>query len=99
MISGWERSPFDLRRRREDASSGDIRQVVVPSDMAATLRTLLLLDTTAERIVFRARASAEGIVLDADEDDLDELTEHLAAESNLEHDRRRQKRLDRASRC
>ena len=50
--------------------------------MAATLRTLLLLDTTAERIVFRARASAEGIVLDADEDDLDELTEHLAAESN-----------------
>jgi len=96
VISGWERSPFDLRRRRADPSSGDLLEVVVPSDVAATLRTLLLLDTTAERIVFQARASAEGIVLAADEDDLDELTEHLAAESNHEHDWRRQKRLDRA---
>ncbi len=64
--------------------------------MAATLRTLLLFDTTSERIVFQARASTEGIVLAADEDDLDELTNHLAAESNHEHDRRRRKRLDQA---
>jgi len=95
VISGWERTPFDLRRR-EDPSSGDTLEVVLPSDVAATLRTLLLLDITAERIVFQARASTEGIVLTADEVDLDELTDHLAAESNHEHDRRRQKRLDRA---
>ena len=96
VISGWERSPFDLRRRREDPSSGDTLEVVVPSDVAATLRTLLLLDTTSERIVFQARASTEGIVLAADEDDLDELTNPVAAESNHEHDRRRRKRLDQA---
>ena len=93
VISGWERTPFDLRRRREDSTSGDILEVVVPSEVAATLRTLLLLDPTAERIVLQARATEEGIVLTADED---ELANHVAAESNHEHDRRRQKRLDRA---
>lgn len=94
VISGWERSPFDLRHHRDDA--GDTLEVVIPPDVAATLRTLLLLDTTGEQIVFRARPSAEGIVLAADEDDLDELTGYVAAEANHEHDRRRQKRLDQA---
>jgi len=96
VISGWERSPFDLRRRREDPSSGDTLAIVIPSEVAATLRTLLLLDTTTERIVFQARASTEGIVLVTDGDDLDELTGYIAAEANHEHDRLRQKRLDRA---
>ncbi len=96
VISGWERSPFDLRRRREDPSSGDTLAIAIPSEVAATLRTLLLLDTTTERIVFQARASTEGIVLVTDGDDLDELTGYIAAEANHEHDRRRQKRLDRA---
>ena len=96
MISGWERSPFDLRRRRQDPVPGDALDVVIPSDVAATLRTLMLLDPVAERIVFRARATSEGVVLAADEDDLDELTDCVAAEANHEHDRRRQKRLDQA---
>jgi len=56
----------------------------------------MLLDTTAERIVFRSRASSEGIVLAADEGDLDELIDSFAAEANHEHDRRRRKRLDHA---
>jgi len=96
VISGWERSPFDLRRRSTEPIPGDTLQAVIPSDVAATLRSLLLLDTTAERIVFRSRASSEGIVLAADEDDLDELIDSVAAEANHEHDRRRRKRLDHA---
>ncbi len=61
--------------------------------MAATLRDLTLLDTDGERLVFRARASDEGIVVPATEEDLDELIGFVAAEAN-ETNCRRQRRLD-----
>lgn len=96
VISGWERSPFGLRRRSTEPIRSHAIQIVIPSDVAATLRSLLLLDTNAERIVFRTQASGEGLVLAADEDDLDELIDSVAAEANHEHDRRRRKRLDQA---
>jgi len=96
VISGWERSPFDLRRRSTEPIPGDALQAVIPPDVAATLRSLLLLDTTAERIVFRAQRLERGIVLAADKNDLDDLIDSVAAEANHEHDRRRRKRLDHA---
>lgn len=96
VISGWKRSPFDLRRRSTEPIPGYTLQAVIPSDVAATLRSLMLLDTTAERIVFRSRTSSEGIVLAAAEDDLDELIDSVAAEANHELDPRRRKRLDHA---
>ena len=96
VISGWERSPFDLRRRSTEPISGDAIHAVIPSDVASTLRSLMLLDTPAERIVFCARVSSEGVILAADEADLDELIDSVAAEANHEHDRRRRKRLDHA---
>ena len=67
--------------------------VTISAEVAATLRSLRLLDSTSRRIVFRACATERGIVLAADEDDLDELAGFIAAEANHEPDRRRQKRL------
>ena len=66
--------------------------------MAATLRGLLLVDTTGERLVFRARLAddGEGVVLAAGDDDIEELLGYVAAEANHENDRRRQRRLDQA---
>ena len=96
MVSGWERSPFDLRRRGPTLVSAPTIHVIVPPEVAATLRALRLVDTAGERLVFRARLTDEGVVLAGDEDDLDELLGHIAAEANHETDRRRQKRLDQA---
>jgi hypothetical protein len=96
VISGWERSPYDLRLRHPRPSSADARRVVIPADTAATLRELQLLESDAERFVFRAEASEEGIVLVGDDDDLDELMGCVAAEAHHEDDRRRQRRLDDA---
>ena len=52
VISGWEQSPYDLRLRHpRPASTGD-RRVMIPAEVAATLRSLLLLDPESERLVF-----------------------------------------------
>jgi hypothetical protein len=96
VISGWERSPYDLRPRHPRQRSADARRVAIPADVAGTLRALQLLDSDTERLVFRARASDDGIVLVGDDDDLDELIGYVAAEANHEDDRRRQRRLDHA---
>jgi hypothetical protein len=96
VISGWERSPFDLRPRRPTLVPAPTVHVTVTPEVAATLRALLLLDTASARLVFRARRTDEGVRLACDEDELEELLGYLAAEANLETDRRRQKRLDQA---
>jgi hypothetical protein len=95
VISGWEGSPYDLRRRRPQAL-GTVRDVAVTDEVAAALRELSLLDADSERLVYSIRASGNNLLLTADEDDLDELVDSLAAEANHEPDRRRQKRLDAA---
>lgn len=94
VISGWEDSYFDLRTPRAMPSSEVVPGVVITDAVAATLRDLRLLDSDCERLVFQARISSEGIVLPADEEDLDELIGFVAAEANHETSRRRQKRLD-----
>lgn len=94
VISGWESSPYDLHRPgSEPARLADV-QVLIPDEVAATLRRLDLLDTDCERLVFRARATSEGIVLDTNAEDLDELIGYVAANANHEENRRRQKRMD-----
>jgi hypothetical protein len=60
VISGWEESPFDLRSRRVDSAHSQVIQVVVDPDVAATLRSLMLMDTISERLVFHARPSEGG---------------------------------------
>jgi hypothetical protein len=96
VISGWERSPDDPRPQHPRQRSADAQHVVIPGDVAATLRALRLLDSDTERFVFRAQASGDGIVLVGDDDDLDELAGYMAAEANHEDNRRRQRRLDHA---
>ncbi len=96
VISGWESSPFDLRRRRPELVSPPTVEVLVTPEVAATLRGLRLVDRAGERLVFRARHTDEGVVLAGDDDDFEELLGYVAAEANHETDRRRQKRLDTA---
>lgn len=96
VISGWERSPFDLRAFGALRALAEVRHVVVPADVAAALRSLMFVDTDAERLVFRATVTDEGVVLTGDDDECDELIGYVAAEANHEPDRRRQKRLDAA---
>jgi hypothetical protein len=95
MISNWEGSAFDLRRRRPILAAA-AREIVLPDEVAAALRELQLLDTDCERLVFRIRARSDHAILAATDDDLDELIGFVAAEANNEPGRRRQQRLDAA---
>lgn len=95
IISNWEDSPFDLRRRRFTLA-GAVNEIVIPDEVPAALRELRLLDTDCERLVFAIRAHNDGAILAATEDDLDELIGFVAAEANHEPNRRRQQRLDAA---
>ena len=51
IISNWEDSPFDLRRRRL-ALVGCVNQIVIADEVAVALRELRLLDPDCERLVF-----------------------------------------------
>jgi hypothetical protein len=93
VISNWEDSPFDLRRRGLTVAE-TTSDIVIANETAAALRDLQLLDPDCERLVFRVRAQHQGAVLSATDEDLDELIEAVAAEANHEPNRRRQQRLD-----
>jgi hypothetical protein len=95
VISNWEDSPSDLRRRRL-TPAGAVHQIVIPNEVAAALRELRLLDTDCERLVFGIRADNDHAILTATDDGLDELLGSVAAEANHESNRRRQKQLDAA---
>lgn len=95
FISNWFDSPVDLRRRRLTLA-GPTHEILIPAEIAATLRDLRLLDTDCERVVFRIRPTDAGALLSATDDELDELIGSVAAEANLESDRRRRQRLDLA---
>lgn len=95
VISNWEDSPFDLRRRQLTLAEA-VNEVVIPDEVAAALRGLQLLDTDCERLVFRIRARNDGAILAATDDELDELIGFVAAEANHESSRHRQQRLDAA---
>lgn len=98
VISGWEHSAFDLRAdTREPQGSSEDRVVLrLRAEVAATLRTLTLIDTATERLVFTATVGDGHVELRGTDDDFDELADHVAAEANHTVDRRRRKRLDTA---
>ena len=96
VISNWEDSLFDLRRRQLTLAE-PVHEIVIAAEVAATLRESAVsrhrLRTTA---VFAIRAHNDGAILAATDDDLDELIGSVAAEANHEPNRRRQQRLDAA---
>jgi hypothetical protein len=95
VISNWEDSAFDLRRRQLTLAEA-ASEIVIPDQIAAALRGLQLLDTDCERLVFRIRVHNGHAILAATGDDLDELIGFVAAEANHEPSRRHQQRLDAA---
>ena len=95
MISNWEDTPFDLRRRRPTLA-GAVNEIVISDEVAAALREVRLLDPDCERLVFAMRAHNDGALLAGTDDDLDELIGMVAAEANHEPNRRRQRRLEAA---
>jgi hypothetical protein len=95
VISNWEDSPFDLRRRGLTVAEAT-SDIVITNEVAAALRDLQMLDPDCERLVFRIRAQHAGAVLSATDDDLEELIGSVAAEANHEPNWRRQQRLDAA---
>ena len=96
VISNWEDSPFDLRRRRLTVV-GAVSEIVIPDEVTAALRERHLLGTDCERLVFGIRVREDGrVVLAATDGDLYALIDSLAAEPNHETSRRRQRRLDAA---
>ena len=94
-ISGWERSPFDLRPTAVHHRTDGHRALISP-EVAATLRTLTLLDIDGQRFVFRAHVASDGVVLDGTDADFGELLGCVAAEADREPGRRRRQRLDAA---
>jgi hypothetical protein len=54
MISNWQDSPFDLRRRVLSVAEA-ANDIAIPNEVAAALRELQLLDTDGERLVFGIR--------------------------------------------
>ena len=96
VISNWEDSPFDLRRRALTVAE-PANDIVITNEIAAALRELKLLDPDCERLIFRIRAHrGNGAILTATDEDLDQLIGAVAAEANHEPNRRRQQRLDAA---
>ncbi len=85
----------DLRLAPRSARPNDDVDVVIDAQVAATLRSLMLIAAPANGSC-SGHALRHGIILEGNEDDLDELIGYVAAEANHEHDRRRQKRLDAA---
>ena len=95
LISHWSDSPFDLRPRGLTAAQR-VDEIVIPTDVADTLRELQLLDTDCQRLVFRMRLHRDGALLGTTADGLEELIGYVAAEANHEPNPRRRRRLDNA---
>jgi hypothetical protein len=97
VISNWQQTPYDLRRRAL-VLADDATPVTVSLEVAEALQDLQLLDPDCERIVFRTHPAdrGDGAMLSVTDDDLEQLIGAVAAEANHEPNRRRQKRLDAA---
>jgi len=95
VITGWEDSPFDLRRRGLTLARA-VNEVVHSPEVTAALREMLLLDIDCERLVYRIRVHGDQAIMAATDDDLEELIGFVSAEANHEPNRGRQRRLDAA---
>ena len=94
-ISNCAGSIYALRRQPLTAPQ-PLRDIVIDTDSAAILRTLPFLDNDCQRAVFAIRNHNNELHLALTDTELDELIDAVAAESNHEPNRRRQRQLDAA---
>ncbi len=92
VITGWERSPFDLRQQSL-RSAPEQHRVSIDIEAAAALQGIAVLDIETARMVFRARSTTDGVVVSGSTDELENLAEHVAAEANNEPNRSRRRIL------
>jgi hypothetical protein len=93
-IRGWENSPADLTAFDRSYADGETVSVLISRDLADLLRDVLLMDYASELLVARAEGRADGVVLTGTTEAFEELAEYVAAESNAETNRKRQRQLD-----
>jgi ribosomal protein S18 acetylase RimI-like enzyme len=93
IIHGWEDSYADLRSTPE-APLEEPTTVMVSYEAAELLRSVLLLDTEVERLVYRGRASGARVEMVGDVDGFGDLLDAVASEANHEANPRRGKHLD-----
>lgn len=96
VITGWEQSPTDGSGLDDSYVEGDVVAVLVDRDLADVLRGVPLLDAACELVIARAEGRSDGVLLTGRAGAFEELLEYVAAESNAEPGRRRQRQLDRA---
>ena len=95
VISNWEDSPFDLRRRRLTVAEPTTTSSS-PTKPRQRCAICNCWTPTANDSCSASAPTAHGAVLSASDEDLDELIGAVAAEANHESNRRRQQRLDAA---
>ncbi len=70
-------------------------RVIVADEEYRELKEIIIIDEGAERIVWGARRSRKGVVLQGGYDDMDELVGYVAAAANHAKNRRQERILDR----
>ena len=82
--------------RGDDPGPIDALRAVIPSELDATPRTLLLVETAGNSSCCGRASRRKDVVLAGDQDAFDELPDCVAAEANHKKDRRPRDRLDHA---
>ena len=96
VITGWQGSPTDASGLDDGYVDGDEITAVVSREVFDAVRGVLLLDAACELVVARAQGTSAGVLLAGRVGAFEELVGYVAAESNVESDRRRVRLLDDA---
>ena len=98
VISNWQRSIWDLSVAgvESGAINGPPLEVVLAIEELNAVRQNLIFDLEIERVLASARKTAQGCLMRATEEDLDNLLEYIASEANHEGNRRRVRLLNQA---
>lgn len=94
VIGGWEGSPSDLSGLDDSYAQGNMVVLLVDRAVVEVLRDVLLMDAASELLIARAEGRSDGVLLAGRVDAFEELIAYVAAETNAESNRRRQRRLD-----
>jgi hypothetical protein len=95
QISNWRRSPHDLRVPGEPGPdpAQPLAELLLSREEVGVLQEMSILDRDGERLVWRARPTERGIVLDGAVVELKKLAGFVAAEARQEGPRHRRRRL------